>query len=101
MKNNIEQRMFASIGRWQRSGLKQTTWCKNNHIRYSTFHYWYKRYRSKVLDTDTPANTPGFVQVMMDTAGTTVVQCELALPDGRRLTFHQPVSADFLRTLIG
>lgn len=101
MKNNIEHRMFASIVRWQRSGLKQKTWCKNNHIKYATFHYWYKRYRNKVLDTDTPANTSGFVQVMMDTAGTTVVQCELALPDGRRLTFHQPVSADFLRTLIG
>ena len=25
--------MFACIGRWQRSGLKQKTWCKKNDIK--------------------------------------------------------------------
>jgi len=101
MKKNIERRMFAFIRRWQRSGLTQKAWCKNNHIKYATFHYWYKRYRNKVVDAGLPMNTSGFLQVMMDNPGTTGIQCELAFPDGRRLTFHQPVSADFLRTLIG
>ncbi len=99
-QENIEQRMFAAIGRWQRSGLTQKAWCKGNRVKYATFHYWYKRYRNKVADTAVTANRSGFVKVLVDSPAEGSIACELVLPDGKRLIFHHRVSVDFLKTLI-
>ena len=40
--------MFKSISGWRQSGLTQKAWCAKNDITYSSFHYWYGRYRSEV-----------------------------------------------------
>jgi hypothetical protein len=92
--------MFKSISRWQQSGLTQKAWCDKNNVAYGTFHYWYKRYRSQEEDTIDHEDTGGFVQLMVDTSPVSSSRCELLLPDGKRLVFHQPVSAEFLKTLI-
>lgn len=92
--------MFRSIRRWQQSGLTQKAWCEKKHIAYATFHYWYKRYRTieePALDQD---SSEGFVQLMVDDTTATGCWCELSLPDGRKLVFQQPVSAEFLSILI-
>jgi hypothetical protein len=42
---------------------------------------------------------PSFVQLQV-TSGSSVPTVELQLGDGRRLLFHQPVSSDYLKSLI-
>ena len=99
MKNSVQQKMFKGIRRWQQSGLTQKAWCRKNNIAYATFHYWYKRYRLGDVPTDN--RTPeGFVQLMVDDSNPAGCWCELALPGGRKLVFHQPVSVEFLKRLL-
>ena len=94
--------MFKGISRWQQSGLTQKAWCAKNNVAYGTFHYWYKRYRSQDWDDSAHLDdTGGFVQLLVDALPASASGCELLLPDGKRLVFQQPVSAEFLRTLIG
>lgn len=53
MQNKIEQRagMMKMITDWQRSGLKQKEYCRDNKLAYHVFHYWYGVYRSNKTDT--------------------------------------------------
>ena len=94
-----QQQMFRSITRWQQSGLSQKAWCEKNDIGYATFHYWYKRFRTTDVAVDNQDNDNGFVQVLVD-GTSTAGWCELLLADGKKLVFHQPVSAAFLSNLI-
>ncbi len=92
-KADIKQQLFAKITQWQQSGLTQKAFCQQNDIAYHVFHYYYGRFRSKV-------NAPSSfikLQVAPDYVST---HTELVLPDGKRLLFHQGVSADFLKALI-
>lgn len=100
MADSTEQKMFKGISRWQDSGLTQKAWCEKNKVAYGTFHYWYKRYRAKEKPALDQKTAGGFVQLMVDHSATAGLWCELSLPQGRKLSFHQPVSAEFLRTLI-
>lgn len=100
MQNSIHQKMFKGIGRWQQSGLTQKAWCEKNNIAYGTFHYWYKRYRTSEKAAIDQGSSEGFVQLMVDDASSAGSWCELVLPNGRKLVFHQAVSAGFLRLLI-
>lgn len=94
--------MFKSISRWQQSGLTQKAWCEKNNVAYGTFHYWYKRYRMQDgNDSADHGDAGSFVQLMADTSPASASGCELLLSEGKRLVFHQPVSAEFLKTLIG
>lgn len=99
MQNSIQQKMFEGIRRWQQSGLKQKAWCEQNGVPYSSFHYWYKRYRNgePVADKN---SSEGFVQLMVNT-NRSGIWCELELAGAKKLVFHQSVSAEFLRALIG
>ncbi len=97
MQKSIRQQMFKNISRWQKSGLSQKAWCEKNGMAYATFHYWYKRYRSQ--DKQEPA--AGFVQLMVDDPGSAGCFCELLVPDGRKLVFHETPTAEFLKILIG
>jgi hypothetical protein len=90
--------MFKGIDRWKQSGLSQKDWCERNHVSYATFHYWYRRYRN--LDASVEEGTDSFVQLMVSGGGSTDGWCELSMPDGRRLVFHQAVGADFLKHLM-
>lgn len=93
-----QEQMFERIGAWQRSGLSQKTWCDQNDMAYATFQYWYKRFRSP--QTAQPGTANSFVPLLVDTLPASC-WCELLFGDGRRLVFHQPVSASFLQTLMG
>jgi len=93
-KEEVKQQMFTKITLWQQSGLTQKVFCQQNDIAYHVFHYYYGRFRSKNNDQ---ASTFIKLEVAPGYAST---HTELVLPDGKRLLFHQGVSADFLKALI-
>ena len=80
------------IAAWQQSGQSQKQFCLQNNIVYHVFHYWYKIYR------DQQPGNESFV--IVDIAPQLQANVELHLTDGKRIIFHQPVSAEFLKALI-
>jgi hypothetical protein len=93
--------MFQGISRWQQSGLTQKAWCEKNNVAYATFHYWYKKYRSEEQEPSIECSDGGgFVQLMVDSPSASA-WCELLLGEGKKLVFHQAVSVEFMRALIG
>jgi hypothetical protein len=104
--DEVQQQMFSMIACWQQSGLGQKTYCEQYSIRYHVFHYWYKKYKDSQLSASA-IKEPGFIALQLKPAATPSiippaagVHTELLLPDGRRLLFHQGVSADYLKALI-
>jgi len=85
---------FAMIGNWQQSGQSQKQFCLQNNIAYHIFHYWYKVYRNQLS-----AGSGSFVAINI--APQLQANVEMHFTDGRRIVFHQPVSAAFLKALIG
>lgn len=91
---DVQQKMFEYIDQWQQSGLTQKAFCQKVNLSYHIFHYWYKRYRDN-------ATEPGSAFIKLDVcAPSALAKAELILADGKRLLFHQPVSADYLKALI-
>src|SRR4051812_39300409 len=103
-ENQTQQQMFSMIACWQQSGLTQKAYCEQHSILYHVFHYWYKKYR----DAQPSDKQADFIALHLQQpsaahsypAPATGAHMELLLPDGRRLLFHQPVSADYLKVLI-
>jgi hypothetical protein len=91
-RQQTREHYFAVITAWKQSGQNQKQFCLQNNIAYHVFHYWYKVYRDHA-----PA-AGSFVA--LNIAPQHQAGIELQLTDGRRLVFHQPVSADFLKALI-
>lgn len=94
------QRMLSMIEAWKQSGLSQKAYCGQNNIRYYVFHYWYKRYR----DQQEAVGNNAFIPLNI-TSSPCLAACaaniEMILPDGKRILFHQPLSSDYLKALIG
>jgi hypothetical protein len=84
-----EQRA-AMIAGWQQSGLTQRQYCLENNIAPATFQYWLKRSRPAVAG-------PAFIQIDAPAA---CVHAELIVPNGKRIVFHQPVTAGLLNELL-
>jgi len=104
-REEVQQKMFDLIVQWKRSGLSQKAFCLQFEVRYCVFHYWYKRYREAhpqdTLDNTTVHNTSSFIPLHINSPLAAASHAELIYPDGRRLLFHQPVDANFLKTVIG
>lgn len=92
--SELQQQMFNHIEQWQNSGLSQKTFCQQINLAYNSFHYWYRRYR---LKEGRPASA--FIKLGVSPVAASS-HMELIMPDGKRLVFHQPVSADYLKVLI-
>jgi len=90
----LRRQNIAMIDAWEQSGLSQKQYCLQNNIAYHIFHYWYKRYRLKQT-----VGTGDFVPLAINGSICTVC-AELQLPDGTRILFHQPVSAEYLKALL-
>lgn len=86
--------MFEHINAWKQTGVTQKSFCGQANIPYHVFHYWYKVYRD--LDK---VDSGSFVKLQVNTA-VAPSSVELVFPDGKRLLFHEPVSADYLKALI-
>ena len=100
MQNGTEQKMFKGIRRWQQSGLSQKAWCEKNKIPYSTFHYWYKRFRTKKEPAAIKGTAESFVQLVTKDIVADGSWCTLSFANWSTLNFHQPVSAEVLKSLI-
>lgn len=92
--NEDQQKMFSLINQWQQSNITQKNFCEQNNIRYYVFHYWYGRYRKQ-----NPEQTPGFIKLSVAPVVSNGY-AELIMPNGKRLLFHQPVTSEYLKTLI-
>lgn len=92
-RQQIREHHLSMIAAWRQSGQSQKQFCLQNNISYHVFHYWYKVYRSEQAVAD-----GSFVTVKVSPP--VQANVELHLTDGRRIVFHQPVSADFLKALI-
>jgi hypothetical protein len=91
----VQDRMFASISGWRQSDLTQREWCRRQDIPYHIFHYWYR----KLKDQQGPTEGNGsFVQLAM--ASTPATGCEVVFTDGTRIVFHQPVTVQYLKSLL-
>lgn len=96
-KEQVKDQMFDKIVAWQQSGLTQKAFCEQHHIAYHVFHYYYGRFRIKGNN-----KAASFIKLQFASeASSPLAHTELILPDGKRLLFHQGVSADFLKSLIG
>ena len=60
----------------------------------------HKRYRDHDLENEQDS-AKKFVQLKVNDPGRSGCCCEMTFPDGRALVFQQPVSAEFLKMLIG
>ena len=95
---NTQDKMFAMVALWKRSGLSQKAWCEQNQMGYHVFHYWYKLYRDKQSNSGEAAFIP--LTVKPSLCDTSLVNIEVVLADGKRILFHQAVSSDFLKAVI-
>jgi hypothetical protein len=99
MSSINQQQMFNSIEQWQRSGVSQKAWCAEKDVPYSVFHYWYRRFRNLHPENKKSA-TDSFVQIKVPDHWSGIPWCELVLTNGQKLIFHQPLSAEFIRSLL-
>lgn len=92
-----QQLMFSLIEVWKKGDQTQQDFCKEKELDYQQFQYWLRRYKQTIE----PGLTQGqFTQVKLRTPVVTSGALELVFPDGRKLIFHQPVDAAFVRSLI-
>jgi hypothetical protein len=96
-RQELHIKMKKIIEGWIESGISQREWCNKKKIGYSTFYYWYKRYREQVVVTPKPQNS--FVHLEVDGRGSSQVWGELIFPDGKKLVLHQQVDVDFIKRL--
>jgi hypothetical protein len=99
MSESNQQKFFERIINWQQSGLSQKAWCEQNNVAYGVFHYWYRRFRNQQTG-NTQNKSEGFVQLLVQDRPSGTPWCELVLDKGHKLFFHQPVSAEFIRSLL-
>jgi hypothetical protein len=96
-----QQQMLRMITSWKQSALSQKAFCEQNNIRYYVFHYWYKRYRD---NQSAEAKEKTFIPLNVSPSSAfnqRTAEVEIVLPDGKRILFHQPVSSDYLKAIIG
>jgi hypothetical protein len=99
MRNNpeVRQQMFEMIEQWKQSGLSQNVFCEQQSIRFHKFYYWYKCYRRQHDTMDN--NSEGFIKLKIEKP-LVASSVEIHFPGGVHVVFREPVSSDYLKTLI-
>ena len=99
MRNDpeVRQQMFEFIEQWKQSGLSQNAFCERHSIRFHKFYYWYKCYRG--VNDISDENNRGFAKLKIEKASVEP-SVEIHFPGGIRVFFHEPVSSNYLKTLI-
>ena len=99
MRNNpeVRQQMFELIEQWKQSGLSQNAFCDQQSIRFHKFYYWYKCYRKENDISD--KNNRGFVKLKIEKPSV-AFSVEIHFPGGVHVLFHEPVSSNYIKTLI-
>ncbi len=86
--------MYNHVRLWQQSGQSQKSYCQQAGIAYHVFHYWYHKYRH-----GQPTGN-SFIQLSTSSVASSAF-AECYLSNGVRIVLHQPVHADYLKTLAG
>ena len=94
-----QAKMFSMIESWKSSGQNQHSFCKDQSIAYSNFHYWYKKYKEQQREVNGEAFLPVKVKKSLPPSPERIVM-ELVLENGMRLNFYQTVEASYLRSLL-
>ena len=99
MRNDpeVRQQMFELIEQWKQSGIAQNAFCEQQSIRFHKFYYWYKCYRS--VNDIFEKNNRGFVKLKIEKPSV-ASSVEIHFTGGVRVLFHEPVSSNYLKTLI-
>ena len=93
-----KEAMFAHIRQWQSSALSQKAFCEQFQIRYHVFHYWYRLFKD-AGEQKTSAPAAGFVRLHVPHVSADLF-AELSFPAGSKIIFYQPVSSEYLRSLL-
>ena len=100
----LQQLMFSLIEIWQTCGKSQQEFCREKESDYNKFQYWLRKYKRSNAKTEISVR-PSFkrikIQDYSSANSVTAGLLELIFPDGRKLIFHQPVEASFVRSLLG
>ena len=82
------------IERWKQSGLSRLSFCRQYNLSYYSLSYWIKKKRSrgKVISS-------GFIPIQVKSSTDQIfAQIET---NGKRIQLYQPVTAYFLKQLLG
>ncbi len=93
-----QQLMFSLIEIWKSSEQSQHEFCKDKDLDRNKFQYWFRKYRA--VQSANGTDTKFFKQIKLKEHPPVSAAIEVIFPDGRKLIFHQPVEASFLRTLL-
>ena len=91
-----QEGMFRLIDEWKRSGQSQKEFCQEQGVAYCVFHYWYKRYRQQRAE----APVASFKAIALPAHRQMGTALEVALPDGRVLSFFHPLDASLIKALL-
>ena len=97
-KNDRKEERLTAIGLWRESGKSKKSFCDELGIKYHTFIGWTcpkKRKTNPKPGRSSAAFVP--IQIKENTGS---VFAEVTLQNGSGIIFHQPIGADFLRTLL-
>ena len=75
---------------WRRSGTSARVYAEQHGLKPSSLYSWRRRRRHARCDP------PRILPVLLTPSAT----CEILLPDGRALRFHEGIAADALRAIL-
>jgi transposase-like protein len=79
------------ITKWQQSGKSRQEFCAENGIKYNSLVSWCKQFRDA-------KQTDAFSEVKINLP--TGLFAQLHLPGGMTIDFYQPLSGEFIRSLV-
>lgn len=88
----MAEQMRQHIAECQVSGLYVEQYCKEHHLKPSTYYYWRKK-----LSDESKKNTGSFIQLQPVQRNSCV---EIVFTNGVKIHFGELVSADYLKQLM-
>lgn len=106
-----EEEKTRWVNQWLSVGQQsRMSFARQHGIPYTTFKFWVRKHQQSLshslptIKKEEQASLPSFVSIQVEgnTHNTTVTTptMELVLSNGSRISFYQPVSADYIRSLI-
>ena len=83
---------------WQQSGKSKSLFCKENQLNYLTFMSWTNPPKKKKHKVKSPP-TSGFIPLQINNKRLEFF-VEVHLLNGNKISFHESVTAEYLRSLV-
>lgn len=98
MKTDRKEEMYSSIRQWEKSGLTQAAWIKEQGFTKSTFQKWLRRYRCEQEEENAPTSSC-FIPIEIAGDGF-CSELVVTYPNGVVITSSSPLSLEKLKALI-